>query len=97
MKHELYLWVSSHSPKRMMEIMANYFSTFRHYSNFYVYICLYLVCCLFLPENKLSGRKALSNSMVAVDEVVPTLKDPRDAHYYEQLAVEDLERKFFKY
>ena len=45
---------------------------------------------MFIPENKLSGRKALSNSMVAVDEVVPTLKDPRDAHYYEQLAVEDL-------
>ena len=52
---------------------------------------------MFIPENKLSGRKALSNSMVAVDEVVPTLKDPRDAHHYEQLAVEDLERKFFKY
>ena len=58
-------------------------------------IWLYLV--VFIPENKLSGRKALSNSMVAVDEVVPTLKDPRDAHHYEQLAVEDLGRKLFKY
>ena len=56
-------------------------------------IWLYLV--MFIPENKLSGRKALSNSMVAVDEVVPTLKDPRDAHHYEQLAVEDLGRKLF--
>ena len=52
-------------------------------------------CCLFAPENKLSCGKALSNSMVAVSKVVPTLKDPRDAHHYEQLAVEDLGGKLF--
>ena len=30
--------------------------------------------------------------MVAVGEVVRALKDPWDAHHYEQLAVEDLGR-----
>ena len=45
------------------------------------------------PEDKLGGGETLHVPMVAMDNVVDTLKYPEDAHHSEQLAVQKLKQR----